>query len=168
MRNAEIPKQAHQQRLHFGVSQTGKSKIKGTLTFEVANPEILKQTRRRPVKFQNHDKIWTVGSIGHVAKDHHFADWKVKGTGFPNLSNSRYAKSRNNPSRWIKDKSGPSDPGGECGRPCQQGQVAAYVRKDTWHNHIRTSVKLIWHFRNLEITILSDTWQTHGSRHVIE
>jgi hypothetical protein len=42
MRNVEIPKQAHQQRLHFGVSQTGKSKIKGTLTFEVANPKILK------------------------------------------------------------------------------------------------------------------------------
>ena len=47
------------------------------------------------MKFQNHDKIWTVGSIGHVAKDRHFVDWKVKGTGFPNLSNSRYAKSRN-------------------------------------------------------------------------
>jgi hypothetical protein len=43
MRNAEILKQAHQQRLHFGVSQTGKSKIKGTLTFEVANLEILKE-----------------------------------------------------------------------------------------------------------------------------
>jgi hypothetical protein len=28
-------------------------------------------------------------------KDCHFADWKVKGTGFPNLSNSRHAKSRN-------------------------------------------------------------------------
>jgi hypothetical protein len=42
MRNTEIPKQAHQQRLHFGVSQTRKSKIKGTLTFEVANPEIPK------------------------------------------------------------------------------------------------------------------------------
>jgi hypothetical protein len=51
MQNTEILKQAHQQRLHFGVLQTGKSKIKGTLTFEVANPEILKQTRRRPVKF---------------------------------------------------------------------------------------------------------------------
>jgi hypothetical protein len=25
----------------------------------------------------------------------HFVDWKFKGTGFPNLSNSRYAKSRN-------------------------------------------------------------------------
>jgi hypothetical protein len=30
------------QRLHFRVPQTGKSKIKGTLTFEVANLEILK------------------------------------------------------------------------------------------------------------------------------
>jgi hypothetical protein len=30
------------QRLHFRVSQTGKSKIKGTLTFEVANPKIPK------------------------------------------------------------------------------------------------------------------------------
>ena len=57
MRNTKILKQAHQQRIHFGVLQTGKSKIKGTLTFEVANPEISKQTRRRPVKFQNHDKI---------------------------------------------------------------------------------------------------------------
>jgi hypothetical protein len=47
------------------------------------------------VKFRNHDKIWTVGAIGHVAKDRHFADWKVKGMGFPNLSNSRHAKSRN-------------------------------------------------------------------------
>jgi hypothetical protein len=42
MRNTQIPKQAHQQRLHFGVSQTRKSKIKGTLTFEVVNLEILK------------------------------------------------------------------------------------------------------------------------------
>jgi hypothetical protein len=47
MRNAEILKQAHQQRLHFGVSQTGKSKIKGTLTFEVANPEIPKQAHQQ-------------------------------------------------------------------------------------------------------------------------
>jgi hypothetical protein len=38
------------QRLHFGVSQTGKSKIKGTLTFEVANPEILKGERSEHVK----------------------------------------------------------------------------------------------------------------------
>jgi hypothetical protein len=30
MRNAEILKQAHQQRLHFGVSQTGKSKVSDT------------------------------------------------------------------------------------------------------------------------------------------
>jgi hypothetical protein len=29
----------------------------------------------------------------HVEKDHHVADWKVKGKGFPNLSNFRYAKS---------------------------------------------------------------------------
>jgi hypothetical protein len=51
MRNAEIPKQAHQQRLHFGVSQTGKSKIKGTLTFEVANPEIPKQAHQQRLHF---------------------------------------------------------------------------------------------------------------------
>ena len=51
------------------------------------------------MKSRNHDKIWTVGSIGHVGKDCHFADWKVKGTGFPNLSNSRYAKSRNDEMR---------------------------------------------------------------------
>jgi hypothetical protein len=25
------------------------------------------------------DNIWTIGSIGHMAKDHRFADWKVKG-----------------------------------------------------------------------------------------
>jgi hypothetical protein len=42
MRNAEILKQAHQQRLHFGVSQTEKSKIKGNLTFEVVNLKIFK------------------------------------------------------------------------------------------------------------------------------
>jgi hypothetical protein len=52
MRNAEIPKQAHQQRLHFGVSQTGKSKIKGTLTFEVANPEIPKQAHQQRLHFR--------------------------------------------------------------------------------------------------------------------
>jgi hypothetical protein len=46
------------------------------------------------VKCRNHDKIGTVGSIGHVAKDRHFADWRVKGMGFPNLSNSRYVKSK--------------------------------------------------------------------------
>jgi hypothetical protein len=44
------------------------------------------------MKFQNHDKIWTIGSIGHVAKDRHFADWKVKGTGHVK---SRNAKMRN-------------------------------------------------------------------------
>jgi hypothetical protein len=38
------------QRLHFGVSQTGKSNIKGTLTFEVANPEIPKGERLEHVK----------------------------------------------------------------------------------------------------------------------
>jgi hypothetical protein len=42
-----------------------------------------------------------------VEKDHHVADWKVKGTGFPNLSNSRYAKSRNYLSRQIEVCSGP-------------------------------------------------------------
>jgi hypothetical protein len=40
-------------------------------------------------------------------KDLHVADWKVKGTGFPNLSNSRYAKSRNYLSLQIEVCSGP-------------------------------------------------------------
>jgi hypothetical protein len=53
----------------------------------------------------------TDDGIGHVGKDRHFADWRVKGTmfdwrvkgtGFPNLSKSRYAKSRLNLSRQIK------------------------------------------------------------------
>jgi hypothetical protein len=47
------------------------------------------------VKFQNQDKIWTVGSIGHVEKYRHFTDLKVKGMGFPNLLNSRHEKLRN-------------------------------------------------------------------------
>jgi hypothetical protein len=44
---------------------------------------------------------------GHVGIDCHFADGRVKGTGFPNLSISRYAKSRFNLSRQIKVESGP-------------------------------------------------------------
>jgi hypothetical protein len=44
---------------------------------------------------------------GHVAKEHHVADWKVKGMGFPNLLNSRYAKSRNYLSRQFEVCSGP-------------------------------------------------------------
>jgi hypothetical protein len=77
-------------------------------------------------------------------------------------------KSRNNPSRWIKDESGPSDPGGECGKPRQKGEVEDYVSNDMWHDQEKTSVNMNQHFRNLEITILSDTWWPHGSCHVIE
>jgi hypothetical protein len=54
------------------------------------------------VKCRNHNKILTIGYIGHVAKDRHVTDWKVKGMGFPNLSNSGYAKSQNNLSRQIE------------------------------------------------------------------
>ena len=94
-----------------------------------------------------------------MAKYHPFTDWKVKGMGFPNLSNSQYVKSRNNPSRWIKDESGPSDPGGECGRPRQKGKVEDYVIIDTWHDQTTTSVNSIQQIRPLEITILSDMRQ---------
>jgi hypothetical protein len=59
------------------------------------SPEVKPQNR----DMQNHDKIETIGSIGHVVKDHHFTDWRVKGTGFPNLSKSRYVKSQNNLNR---------------------------------------------------------------------
>jgi hypothetical protein len=45
------------QRLHFRVSQTRKSKIKGTLTFEVANLEIPKHTHQQ-----------TTSAKGHVAQ----------------------------------------------------------------------------------------------------
>jgi hypothetical protein len=51
------------------------------------NPE-----RRRTVHLQ----------AGHVDIDQHFADWRVKGTMFPNFSKSRYAESRLNLSRQIK------------------------------------------------------------------
>jgi hypothetical protein len=51
-------------------------------------------------------------------------------------------------------QSGLTYPRGECGRPRQKGQVEDY---DTWHDETMTSVKLIWHFRPLEIKILSDT-----------
>jgi hypothetical protein len=55
------------------------------------NPE-----RRRTVHLQ----------AGHVGIDRQFADWRVKGTMFPNLSKSRYLKSRFNLSRQIKVESG--------------------------------------------------------------
>jgi hypothetical protein len=103
-----------------------------------------------------------------VVKYHPFTDWKFKGMRFPNLSNSRYTKSKNNPSCWIKEKSGLSDPGGECGRPHQKGQVEDYMSNDMWQDQTMTSVKMIQHFRNLEITILSDMWQPHRSCQVIE
>jgi hypothetical protein len=44
--------------------------------------------------------------VGHMVKDHHVTDWKVKGTGFPNLLNSRYVKSRNYLSRQFEVCSG--------------------------------------------------------------
>ena len=55
------------------------------------NPE-----RRRTVHLQ----------AGHMGIDRQFADWRVKGTIFPNLSKSRYLKSRSNLSRQIKVESG--------------------------------------------------------------
>jgi hypothetical protein len=38
-----------------------------------------------------------------------------------------------------------------------------YVSKDTWCNQTMTSVKLICHFRYVQITNPSDTWQLLGS-----
>jgi hypothetical protein len=40
-----------------------------------------------------------------------------------------------------------------------QEHVADHISKDTWHNQTMTSVKLIHHFRYVEITNSSDTWK---------
>ena len=43
---------------------------------------------------QNPERRRTVHlRVGHVEKYCQFADWKVKGMGFPNFSKSRYEKS---------------------------------------------------------------------------
>jgi hypothetical protein len=99
MRNAEIPKAGDS----FGYRDLGS--VSRTLTTGVPKSRNAKSRYAKPRYNLNHwieDKTGPSIQEGYVAKDHPFADWKVKGTGFPNLSNSRYAKSRNNLSRQIE------------------------------------------------------------------
>jgi hypothetical protein len=56
----------------------------------------------------------------------------------------------------------PLDPGEEH-VPHEDPRQQDYVSKDTWRNQTMTSVKLIRHFRYMEITNPSDTWQLLGS-----